>query len=304
MRRFILSLAVVLFAGPAWATVAITVEEEGGGVAAINYTVYREPNKVRAFALDIRVDAGEIVAISDYMKGEGPGYGIFPASFRDYINIDPATGEVEAWDVEEYTPLADPNDPGALGGLGTNGITIEMGTLYYPPGDRSPNAPPDSGTLCKLTVSENCNMSVALNVLRGGLVLTNPTVTPTVDLSGATNVPLTPDIICYPGSGQKVRDFIAYGYPGCWLSPFQCDGDADGGTQTPLKFRVYSNDLALIVENWKRKMYDPLLNPCADVDHESETVLKYRVYGGDLAIVVANWKKRDKDLPGDCPRPE
>jgi hypothetical protein len=304
MRRFILPLVVVLFAGPAWATVAITVVDDGGGVAAINYEVSGEPNKVRAFALDITVDTGEIVAISDYMIGEGPGFGIFPASFRNYINVDPATGEVQSWDVSEYTPVADPNDLGALGGLGTNGLTIEMGSLYYPPGDTSPNAPPDSGTLCKLTVSENCKMSVALNVWRAGIVLTNPTVTPTVDLSDATNVPLMPDIICYPGSAQKVKDWIAMGRPICWLAPFQCEGDADGVTETFFKYRVYGKDLELIVENWKRKIDDPLLNPCADIDHEPETFFKYRVYGKDLAIVVGNWKKRDKDLRGDCPRPE
>jgi hypothetical protein len=60
----------------------------------------------------------------------------------------------------------------------------------------------------------------------------------------------------------------------------------------------------LVVENWKRKINDPLLNPCADIDHKSQGLAKFRVYGNDLNIVVGNWKAKDSTLPGDCPRPE
>ena len=304
MKKFILPLAVLLLATPAWATVAITVVDEGGGVAAIDYAVSGEPNLVRAFALDIQVNAGEIIAISDYMKGEGPGFGIFPASFRDYINVDPATGEVETWDVNDYTPLADVNDPGALGGLGTAGITIEMGALYYPTGDSSPNAPPDSGTLCKVTVSEQCTMTVEENATRGGVVLTDPSVAPTVDLAGATDVPVVPFIACFPSSYSTYNDWVAMGSPDCWCEPYQCDGDVDGATSVPLKYRIYSNDLGAVVDNWKRKINDPLLDPCADIDHKGSVPLKYRVYSNDLNTVVGNWKAKDSALPGDCPRPE
>ncbi len=305
MKKFILPLAVLLLATPAWANVTITVVDEGNGIAAINYAVSGEPNKVRAVALDIQVDAGTIDAISDYMKGEGAGFGIFPASFRDYINVDPATGEVETWDVNDYTPLADPNDPGALGGLGTAGVTIEMGALYYPTGDNSPNAPPNSGTFCKLEVSETCNMSVLENATRGGVVLTDPSVAPTVDLTGATNVTVTVGPgECFPDSYSTYNDWVAMGSPDCWCEPYQCDGDVDGATETFFKYRIYGNDLGAIVANWKRKIDDPDLDPCADIDHKSETFFKYRVYGNDLGIVVGNWKAKDADLPGDCPRPE
>lgn len=310
MKKFILPLAVVLIATPAWATVAITVEDEGGGVAAINYAVSGEPNKVRAVALDITVDTGTIDAISDFMKGEGPGFGIFPASFRDYITVDPATGEVTTWDVNDYTPLADPNDPGALGGLGTAGITIEMGALYYPTGDSSPNAPPDSGTLCKVKVSETCAMTVVENATRGGVVLTDPSVAPSVDTTDATAVTVTvgPED-CFPAAYSTYNDWVAMEKPDCWCAPddgsgYQCDGDVDGATETFFKYRIYGNDLGAIVDNWKKKIDDPTLNPCADIDHKSETFFKYRVYGNDLGTVVNNWKKKDVDLAGDCPRPE
>jgi hypothetical protein len=310
MKNFILPLAVALIATPAWATVAITVVDEGDGIAAINYAVSGEPNKVRAFALDITVDAGVIEEISDYMKGEGAFFGIFPASFRDYITVDATTGEVTTWDVNEYTPLADPNDPGAEDGLGTAGVTIELGALYYPTGDSSPNAPPDSGTLCKLKVSETCNMCVAENATRGGIVLTDPSVAPTVDLSGACPVAVTVGQgECFPNSYSTYNDWVAMGSPACWCaapvgSGYQCDGDVDGATETFFKYRIYGNDLGAIVDNWKKKINDPTLDPCADVDHKSETFFKYRVYGNDLGIVVGNWKAKDANLAGDCPRPE
>jgi hypothetical protein len=63
-----------------------------------------------------------------------------------------------------------------------------MGALYYPTDDASPNAPPNSGTLFKLALSENASLTVTLNEVRGGVVLTDPEVAATVDLSQATNV--------------------------------------------------------------------------------------------------------------------
>jgi hypothetical protein len=94
---------------------------------------------------------------------------------------------------------------------------------------------------------------------------------------------------------QKV-DFAGSGY--------QCDGDADGATEGVFKYRVYSKDLNWVVANWKKKIDDPTLNPCADIDHKAVGVFKYRVYTKDLSIIVANWKKTDAALAGDCPRPE
>jgi len=111
---------------------------------------------------------------------------------------------------------------------------------------------------------------------------------------------------CLPICHPDYVDWVLMDRPLCWCySPvdgtsYQCDGDADGKTETVFKYRIYGGDLNLIVENWKRTIEDPLLNPCADIDHKAETIFKYRVYGNDLNIVVANWKKKDADLPGNC----
>jgi len=86
-------------------------------------------------------------------------------------------------------------------------------------------------------------------------------------------------------------------------SGYQCDGD--GALQGLSKYRVYIGELNLLVVNWRKKITDPTLNPCADFDHkDSGFPFKYRVYLKDLTILVNNWKKKDRDLPDDYPRPD
>jgi subtilisin-like proprotein convertase family protein len=116
---------------------------------------------------------------------------------------------------------------------------------------------------------------------------------------------------CFPDTYTTYNDWVEMSKPNCWCGiygnppcPYQCDGDADGATEGVFKYRAYGKDLALIVENWKKKIDDPTLNPCADIDHKAEGIFKYRVYGKDLGIIVTNWKKIDAALPGNCPRPE
>jgi hypothetical protein len=189
MRRIVFVLAVLSVAACASAAVKIIVDGQNGQ-ATIKYQTDGE--KVRAFALDVKLNSGTFTGISGFVKGEStaakPGYGIFPARFSQFITVDAATGEVSSWDVNDYTPLADPCDPGSLGGLGTGGVTIELGALYYPPADSSPNAPGDSGVLCTLAISQSAQVTVTENAVRGGIVLTNPAVKPTVDLSKAQGV--------------------------------------------------------------------------------------------------------------------
>jgi len=311
MRKIVLTLALLMLATPALAAVRIIVTDEGGLIAAIKYQTDGE--KVRAFALDVTVSAGTIDAISDYKKGESVpgniGYGIFPANFAAQITVDPATGDVQTWDVAAYTPVAPATDPGALGGLGTGGITIEMGALYSPPEDNSPNAPPNSGTLCKIKVSGDTTVSVKENATRGGVVLTDPAVTPTVNLTAAAAVAVVGEKDCFPTANSAYNDWVLLGKPKCWCaktdgSGYQCDGDADGKDSGGLtKYRVFTGDLTLIVNNWKKKAGDATLDPCADIDHkDSGGLTKYRVFTSDLTVLVNNWKKKDADLAGNCPR--
>ncbi len=315
MKKLCALVAVFVAASPALAAVRI-VAEPNGKTVAIKYATDGE--KVRAFALDITVDKGKIVGISDFIRGEStaakPGYGIFPANFARYITVNADTGEVAKWDVNDYTPVADPCDSGALGGLGTAGITIEMGALYYPTEDNSPNAPPNSGTLFKLTVSEAATVTIALNEIRGGVVLTDPDKPATVNLSQATAV-VAPGASA-KGSGVDYAEWVSVGSPACWTYPRQCHGDADGQAVagTTGTYYVGTADLNVLISAWQVK--EPPAGPgiasiengiCADFGHDkegSDATGWYRVGTNDLNILIGSWLVKEPPagpgVPADC----
>jgi hypothetical protein len=311
MKRLSLLLAVLVLASPALAAVRIIVEPDGN-TAAIKYETDGEI--VRAFALDIVVDAGVITGISDFIRGEStaenPGYGIFPANFGRYITVDADTGEVAAWDVNDYTPVADPCDPGALGGLGTD-------ALYYPTEDNSPNAPGTSGTLCRLTLSTTANVTVSLNEVRGGVVLTDPDVPATVDMLQASAMTVTTDSDLLAPSHPDYAEWVAVGKPPCWAYPRQCHGDADGlaeGNASTGFSYVGPQDLNVLVAAWQVK--EPPFGPgigsiengiCADFARDkegNEATGFYRVGTTDLNRLVANWLVKEAPngpgVRGDC----
>ncbi len=300
MKKIIFPLVVAVLAAPAWATVAITVTDLGDGKAAIDYS---GTELARAFALDITVDAGTIEAVSDFKVGDdNNGYGIFPANFSRYITVDPVSGNVTDWAIAGYSPVADPNDPGALGGLGTNGITLEMASLY------DTKAPPLAGRLCVVKVSEACKVSVITNATRGNVVLENASQA-TVDLAGATNV----QIGSTTGggyTGPHPEEWQAVGKPDCWiasLNPRQCRGDADGASQGKQQFWVSTNDLDILIAAWN-KTFDQISGQkvgnvplvCADFDQLSQGKSKFRVSTNDLDILIANWQLANQPAP-NCP---
>jgi hypothetical protein len=168
MKKIVAILVVFMVAAPVLAEVAVTATDEGEGVVAIAYT---SDVNVSAFALDITVTDGNIVGISDYFAGDcnatEKGYGIFPGNFKRYINpVNPW------WEDSRYTPVGYVDDyPGdTQPGLGSNGITVEMGALYEPG-----NQPALSGTLCKVTVNKNATLCVTANEIRGKVVLEDST---------------------------------------------------------------------------------------------------------------------------------
>jgi hypothetical protein len=300
MRKMIFVLVVAMLAAPAWADIAITVEDQGEGKAAIGYS---GTELARAFALDITVDAGTITDVGGFVVGDdNGGYGIFPANFSRYITVDATTGEVSDWAAAGYTPVAEAGDPGALGGLGTSGVTIEMGSLY------DTQAPPLAGTLCVLTVSETCKMTVTTNATRGNVVLEDASEA-TVDLTGATDV----DVVIGPThiyTGPNLQEWLDVGSPDCWASvinPRQCKGDADGVSQGKKKFWVSTVDLDVLIGAWNKSFADiegqdvggvPLI--CADFDQNPQGKKKFRVSTNDLDILIANWNAANLPDP-DCP---
>jgi len=295
MKKLICVLILAIFINPVWADVSIIVTDLGGGKAAIDYS---GTERARGFALDILVDAGNIDAISDFAVGDdNNGYGIFPANFSRHITVDPTTGEVSDWAIEGYNPVADVDDPGALGGLGTNGITIEMGSLY------DTKAPPPEGRLCVITCSEACNVTVSLNATRGNVVLEDATEA-VVDLSAATEVPIGAVAVGSPGT--RSAEWLSVGQPACWLNARHCHGDADGKSQGLEKYWVSTNDLDILIAAWNKTYAEiggqaingvPLI--CADFDHAAQGSNKFRVSTNDLDILIANWQLADQPA-ADC----
>jgi len=161
---FVLAIAVTLLAASrALATVVLTCTDLGNAVVELSYDASQEASLVRAFGLDITVSHGIINSIGDLSFD----YWFYPSS----TIIDPETGKV----IDPGTPIVPPDAPGALGGLGTSGMTIEMGSLYRED-DPIHNTPPSvTGVLFTFTVSAECDVTVAENSVLGGVVLEDGT---------------------------------------------------------------------------------------------------------------------------------
>jgi hypothetical protein len=206
MKKIIFALVALVVAAPAMASnVDVTAAQVGTALEA--QITYNAPSGLpRAFGLDITVDSGTITGIvgSTFVTGESRpgnrGYGIFPASFNRHI--DPNNPN---WSDVNYTPLADPCDlPGdTQGGLGTNGITVEMGSLYV----GGPNSPLPSGTLCNITVSGGCTVSLALNVGRGGIVMEDGNAPGSINLTGCAVIEYVtvPDVLLLDEAGATTE---------------------------------------------------------------------------------------------------
>lgn len=280
MRKMLAVLVVMLVATPAMAAVNITCTHEGAGVVRIDYDAQTEVELVRAVALDITVDDGTIVGISDYPT-DGSNYGIYPGS------IEIVDGNV----VDYNDPVAPSDDPGAKGGIDTAEITIEMGSLY----EQGGTPPPTSGTLCKISVDSpcGCTVSVALNDTRGGIVLEDASTPGTVNL-GTCLVPG-----CFPSGHPDYAEWLNVGCPQCWCYPRQCHGDADGAPEGKNNYWVAGNDLAILRDAWLKPLAQLSGNEiCADFDHATEGKNLYRVAGNDLQILRDNW------LIGNGPAPD
>jgi hypothetical protein len=179
-KTVLTSFLLCFLAASATAAVRVFVQDTNG-MAWIRYEC-TAGEIVRAFALDVTVDRGQILAVTNFFVGPSTaaarGYGIFPASFRD--NIAVTSGTNANWNSPGYTPLAVPadNPAGTLPGLGSSGVTLEFGALWDP---TVPSAiPPVSGALCALQISQPAKVSIAPNLIRGGIV------------GAPTDLPITP----------------------------------------------------------------------------------------------------------------
>lgn len=227
MKKIIFILAVLLLTVPAWAGVSISCTTDGNQVTVSYNSSSMDPNRVRAFAINVSVNNGaKITQITDYKTGQrtaaSRGHGIFPGR----IVIDGNNGNVISWG----NPTARANEPDNPGQIGSPSIVVELGSLYY--GDV--NKPANSGTLFKFRVDKTCTVTLSENNLRGGVVMeksyvaANPTF-------GTCNVG-----------------------PACWAFPCFSRGDGNGDCV------IAPADVLILRAAWPGLggVYDP----CADFD--------------------------------------
>lgn len=185
MRTFFPLAVLLLLVAPARGVVRVVVQATNG-LANINY-VCTAGEVARSFSLDVSVDQGQILGITNFFRGPSTataqGYGIFPASFRDNITVSSATNA--NWNTNLYSPLAVNADlpGGTLPGLNSTGVTLEFGALWDP--TVAAAVPPAQGTLCTLLISQTANVSVAANAGRGGIIASPPDVALTTQFTGA-----------------------------------------------------------------------------------------------------------------------
>jgi len=166
MKQVILVLVILTAAANAPAEVAITCVADDNEVT-VSYDASTEPTLVRIFTLDVTVDNGAKI-VSMPLESFNPDYWVYPAS----VSVNPTTGQVDNYgspiaDRTMYEAGSDAYN-GTEPGLGTSGVTVEMGSLYKRDVDSPPAA---AGVLFRFTVDKGCNVTIAQNQVREGVVI-------------------------------------------------------------------------------------------------------------------------------------
>jgi len=166
MRKIIFVLTLLLLVSPAWAKVEIScTNSDSSGEVTVSYAMSAlDANLPRAFGLDITLDNdAKIVSVSDL----NPSFWVHPGSIDVNTNVTPAVVDSNGTailDTDEYPQAGD------LAGLDSNGMTIEMGSLYEKGVD--PNTA-SSGVLFTFIVDAACHVTIAGNTALGKVVLEN-----------------------------------------------------------------------------------------------------------------------------------
>ena len=217
MKKLIFVLTLLLLMSPVWANVNVFCTPDDNEVSVYYAMDVADSNRPVAFGLDIQADSGATVAAPSYVN---PNFWVYPGSIDVNTEGDPPTIDGNG------VPYGDPCDHAdTKPGPGYNGMTIEVGALFSPPEVNSVNAPPSSGLLLKFAVSADCNVTIAENVIRGGVVLVGgDAVDPNFGTCSVTQECLKSTD---PGYTYWKDDF---GSPECWCYRKQCNGDGNGAS--------------------------------------------------------------------------
>jgi hypothetical protein len=294
MKKILLALAILLIANPAWAGLTITATQpDDCNTVQISYDMDdTDSNLPRAFALEISLDNDANMGPVTYVN---PEFYVYPGSIV-------ITGGV----VTNYgTPVAESD---------ISSMTIEMGSLYAAEDPCHTSPPAENGTLLKFMVQndKDCNVSLAQNAIRGGVVMEDTTqefspsyvtlVGCQVDSSGCSGE-------CFPSGHADYQAWLDRSSPPSWCNPRQCHGDADGLQETRGKndFWVGYPDLDLFLAGFPittTTYVDEATHPwiAADFDHDTETRGKNKFYIGypDLDIFLASFPIPGEGIATDC----
>ncbi|MBN1795765.1 MAG: hypothetical protein JW804_03755 [Sedimentisphaerales bacterium] len=255
MKKMTFVLTALLLSFPAMANLNISCKEYSYGsgfhIVEIDYIVTEDSNLPRGFGLEVTVDSGATITSVD---STNPDYWVYPGSIVIDTNDPPS--------VADYgTPIAN--------GLGTGNVILEMGSLHYPTGPDSPNAPNFSDMLIRLQLSGgDCNVTVSGNAERGNVVNYDAKEAETV--YGAPCF-IEQDECLVDDGGIEYDNWVFLGRPDCWCYPRQCRGDADGSPIAPgLALWVKLSDLIILRGAINKFVTDPTWpdgGECADLNH-------------------------------------
>jgi hypothetical protein len=296
MKKLLTLFAVIALTAPVFAAegdpnVVISCTDLTGGLVQVRYDIQYVDGldpaaRVRGFAFDITADNGCLItAISEY-DAEGAGVPAdstqIPLLYSVYMGsigfaVDP--NFVSDFG-DPIAPSGPPNNyPDTLGGLGTTGITVEMGSLYT--GD---NAPPAGGNLFKIKLTDpgqigSCVLTIAGNSTRGESVF--ETGSPGNILSSGCTINFVTDCIDSTSNQALYDEWEAVGKPDCWCYEFNCRGDADG-IQVGVNW-VNSADVTILRNALFVSPLPPGPGICADFDRIVVGV--NRVNSADVTVI-------------------
>ena len=188
MKKLICVLTLLLLASTAMADVTISCSSSGKTVT-VSYTATENANKPRALGLDITVD------------GDGTIGNVVPLSQKFWVF--PGTNGLNIADLNfpSGTPVGDPcQAPSDTElGVGSNGITVEMGSLHYPPEVNSVNAPglgPIDLVSFDVSCTNDVNVTIAGNAIRGKVVNYAASAATVAEVSSGIYATCTVDATC------------------------------------------------------------------------------------------------------------
>jgi hypothetical protein len=245
MKKFVFVLVLLALAAPASADVIISCANEAN-LVTISYE-NTEGQNVRAMAIEITLSGDGTIEEPNCLSADF-GYRIYPGS----ISID-SGGNVTDWGNCKCSGSY-PGTPDDV-----NQMTVEMGSLYAD-GEAEPC---DVGDLISFKVAGSAfvTVSLALNEIRGGIVMEDAGPPSASDTSSTCVINLT--------------------IPNCWDNVGECGGQDDGDADCD--GNVNFVDLGLLKASFFANYGDVNYNCCADFNQDCSCNFL------DLGILKANF---------------